>query len=135
MTTLHQIALGPNAVREALALAEAVADPARPGSAARLAVIVEELVYNLLDHGDPLPGATIRLSLTREAEGVRLVLIDHAAPFDPRDAPHVGTLPPDDRGGGAGLALVRAWSRIVAYSRIAGLNRLELVVLDDPDDP
>ena len=132
---LQHIALGPNAVGTALALADAIADPARPGLAARLAVIVEELVANLVEHGDVAAGTIIEFGMAATADGVRVVLIDDAAPFDPRTAPHVGDRPDDGRGGGAGLAIVRAWSRILAYSRIDGRNRLELLVHDDPGDP
>ncbi len=132
---LHQIALGPNAVGDALALVEAIADPARPGTCARLAVIVEELVINLVEHADIDTDGTIGLGLEPVAEGVHVVLVDGAAPFDPRTAPHVGEMPDAARGGGAGLAIVRAWSRILTYSRIGGRNRLELLVHDDPADP
>ncbi len=133
--TLHQIALGPNAVCEALALVAAISDPARPGTCARLAVIVEELVVNLVDHAEIAGGGTIALALTPTAQGVEVVLIDQAVPFDPRTAPHIGAVPNEERGGGAGLAIVRAWSRILTYSRIGGRNRLELLVHDDPADP
>jgi serine/threonine-protein kinase RsbW len=133
--SLHQIVLGPNAVGEALALVEAIADPARPGTCARLAVIVEELVINLVDHAEIAGAGTIALGLAATGAGIHVVLVDDARPFDPRTAPHVGTVPDEERGGGAGLAIVRAWSRILAYSRIGGRNRLELLVHDDPADP
>lgn len=133
--SLHQIVPGPNAVDEALALVEAIADPRRPGTGARLAVIVEELVINLVDHAKAGAGGDILLGLSATGSGVHVVLEDGAAPFDPRTAPHVGELPDGRRGGGAGLAIVRAWSRILTYSRIDGRNRLELLVHDDPADP
>ena len=132
--SLQQIALGPNAVAEALTLAEAIADPARPGTSARLAVIVEELVINLVEHAEPAPGSMISLGMEPVADGIRVVLIDDAAPFDPRAAPHLGETPNEERGGGSGLAIVRAWSRILTYSRIDGRNRLELIVHVDPED-
>lgn len=133
--SLHQIVLGPNAVGEALALVEAIADPARPGTCARLAVIIEELVINLVEHAETGMGSAIAIALTGTGQGIHVVLVDDALPFDPRTAPHVGDLPNEERGGGAGLAIVRAWSRILAYSRINGRNRLELLVYDDPADP
>ena len=133
--SLHQIALGPNAVAEALSLVEAIADPTRPGTCARLAVIVEELVVNLVEHAAVDGDAVIGLGLAATPDGVHVVLIDEAKPFDPRTAPHVGAVPNMERGGGAGLAIVRAWSRILTYSRIGGRNRLELLVHDDPADP
>ena len=47
---------------------------------------------------------------------------DAGLPFDPRDAVFEG--PNLERGGGAGLELIRAWSRIADYTRRAGRNRL-----------
>lgn len=131
---LHQIVIGPNMVGEALALAETIADPARPGTAARVAVVVEELVMNLLDHTQIDRSATLSIGFEPVATGVRVVLIDDAAPFDPRAARPIGDLPNEERGGGGGLELVRAWSRIVRYTRIAGRNELELIVHVDPED-
>jgi anti-sigma regulatory factor (Ser/Thr protein kinase) len=131
---LHRIALGPNAASEALALAEAIADPARAGTGARLAVVIEELVLNLVDHANLNRSSDFLLGLLSIPDGVHVVLIDDAMPFDPRTAPHVGDIPNEERGGGSGLAIVRAWSRILTYSRVDGQNRLELIVYPDPDE-
>ena len=127
---LHRIALGPNSVSESLALVGDFAGRHAIGSTAALAIVVEELVCNLVDHRDTNPQDAIGLCLEREAGGVRLTLIDEGAPFDPRRAPPPGDLPPD-RGGGAGLALVLAWSRELNYTRVGRRNRLELVVPDE----
>ena len=53
------------------------------------------------------------------------MLVDNGAPFDLRLAPEPGELPPE-RGGGAGLALVRAWAQVETYARVDDRNRLEL---------
>jgi anti-sigma regulatory factor (Ser/Thr protein kinase) len=89
----------------------------------RLAIIVEELVENLVEHAVQPPGAVIRLGIRIEAGRVWLTLVDEAAPFDPRRAMPTST---PARGGGAGLALVRAWTRIEGYDREAGCNVLKL---------
>jgi anti-sigma regulatory factor (Ser/Thr protein kinase) len=126
---LHQIRLGPNAVSEALDQAAAFADAEGIEVSAELAMIVEELVCNLVEHGRRGESGMIEIGIFRSADGVRLTLIDDCAPFDPRTAPAVGDLPPD-RGGGAGLALVRAWSRILSYAQAGDRNILNLVIPD-----
>ncbi|MES2496813.1 MAG: ATP-binding protein [Pseudomonadota bacterium] len=93
--------------------------------AARLAIIIEELVTNIADHGGMAVGEMVELTL-RRAEGgpVSVVLSDAGIPFDPRGAPADEAIP--DRGGGAGLNLVRSWAILRDYRRESGRNRLEL---------
>lgn len=98
-----------------------------PDVIARLAIIVEELVMNLVEHADRPDDNYISLTLEREFVGVRVVIEDDCAPFDPRAFAPQGELPPD-RGGGAGIRLVMAWSRALDYRRVAGRNRLTLIV-------
>ena len=47
-------------------------------------------------------------------------------PFDPRETQADRPIP--DRGGGAGLALVRAWSRIESSQSVGDRNRLQLLI-------
>lgn len=91
--------------------------------AERLAIVVEELVQNLVEHAVQPPGAVIGLALWIDAGRIWLKLVDRAAPFDPRGA---AMMPIPERGGGAGLAMVRAWTRIDSYVRAAGCNVLLL---------
>ena len=108
-------------------MVDAVAEAAGADIHARLAIVVEELVVNLVEHAE---GATaIWLALEPVEAGVRVVLVDDAASFDPRTAATEG--PNEQRGGGAGLAMVRAWSRILGYTREGDRNRLELIVHGD----
>nr|WP_232307140.1 ATP-binding protein [Sphingomonas sp. Y57] len=94
---------------------------------ARLAIIVEELVTNLIEHGGAGAAEAIELSLAWRDEGaVALVLSDGGGAFDPREAPHDVAIP--DRGGGAGLNLVRAWASILDYRSEGGRNRMELSI-------
>ena len=90
----------------------------------RLCIILEELVTNLFEHGEMPDGAAAELVLTGEADAVHILLSDPARPFDPRTAPEDG--PPKERGGGAGIRIVRQWARIVSYETEEGRNRLEL---------
>ena len=112
-------------VGAALAAARGFADRAglAPGPARRLAIIVEELMANLVDHAGLGAGDIIDLALVRRPDHVVLVLGDPAAPFDPRLAPPPTDLPPH---GGAGLALVLAFAQAIDYGRSDGRNRLEV---------
>ena len=85
---------------------------------------MEEWVVNVLEHGQLKPGSRIGLTLGREDGLVRLIFSDAGVPFDPRTIDFEG--PNEERGGGVGLALIRAWSRIADYRRHAGRNRLTL---------
>ena len=101
---------------------------------ARLCILVEELAANLADHGTPGP-TPATLALARLPGCIRIVLTDSGAPFDPRAAPAEPR--PQARGGGAGLAIVRAWGRIADYRQEGGGNRLEvhLPLTAGPDRP
>ncbi|HEX7761143.1 MAG TPA: ATP-binding protein [Caulobacteraceae bacterium] len=95
-----------------------------PIAAGRLAVVVEEWVANVVEHGGPQDGARIVLRL-RLIEGVVLLSVSDAGrPFDPRTSAFNGPNP--ERGGGAGLALIANLCRIAGYARRAGRNRLVL---------
>lgn len=93
-----------------------------PGMAARLTITVEELVANALEHGG---AGEITLELADHADRIDLILLDNGLTFDPREA-SAADLPNPETGGGVGLALVKAWSRIDSYAREGGSNRLEL---------
>ncbi|MBW8812250.1 MAG: ATP-binding protein [Caulobacterales bacterium] len=112
------------AVGRALAAARRFAEAARldPTAADRLAIVVEEWVGNVVDHGGAAPGSRIDLALARERSLVRLTVSDAGAPFDPRTAGFEG--PNLERGGGAGLALIAAWTRVADYRRRGGRNHL-----------
>ena len=92
--------------------------------AARLSIIVEELVYNLVDHGDIGEDGLIELVLTHEDGVVGIVLSDSGVAFDLRTAESEEEIP--EQGGGAGIDLVRAWAEIVDYASDKGRNRLLL---------
>lgn len=88
---------------------------------ARLAIIVEELAFNLVDHG----GADeVELVLSHDGTAVEIMLRDSGPPFDPRAAQTGEAIP--ERGGGAGIDLVRAWAEILDYRSDGGWNHLNL---------
>ena len=114
------------AVSRAVRLARGFAD--RRGldavAANHLAVVVEEWIANVVEHGGPQGGARIVLRLSLEGGLVRVAVSDAGRPFDPRNAAF--DQPNAERGGGAGLAMIASLSRIATYVRRAGRNRLVL---------
>ena len=123
---LHCTVAGPRAVADATTAARAFAadQGIADSDVSRLCVVVEELVANLYDHGGVTGGDRVDLSLFRASEGIRILLGDTGRPFDPRTATSSRTRPA--RGGGAGIAIVKAWTRFVDYTVHPGGNRLEL---------
>ena len=94
------------------------------GHAARLAIMIEELVTNLVEHGGIGEHGVIELALTREGGVIAIALSDTGVAFDLRASESDDVIP--DRGGGAGIDLVRAWADIVDYQSSDGENRLIL---------
>ena len=123
---------GEKAVSEASAAARGFAEARSLAGddRARLCVIVEELVSNLYDHGGLGTDDRIELGLASEPDAIRITLVDPAAPFNPWEAATLVERP--ERGGGAGLDIVRAWTRFVGYGRTPEGNRLELILPFNP---
>ena len=91
---------------------------------ARLCIIIEELVANLYDHGGVSRDEEIILSLASEPKGLTITILDPGRPFDPRQ-PRRKT-DSSDRGGGAGIDIIRSWALISSYEVTDEGNRLEL---------
>lgn len=94
------------------------------GDAARLGIIIEELVTNLYEHGGVRNDDMIEVGLRREGEAVTISISDPGTTFDPRTVA-MQDIPPE-RGGGAGIGLVKGWAEIVDYRSSGGRNRLDL---------
>lgn len=103
----------------ACALGETVAD--------RLCIVVEEWLSNVVEHGEPPPASRLIMRVQHDAAGLTLIFTDAGQPFDPRTTPAFEG-PNLERGGGAGLELVRAWAEIAHYRHRRGRNRVVLVV-------
>ena len=113
----------------AVAAARSFAEEADLGerSAARLAVVVEELVSNALRHGAPDRWIKVSLKLESSPLGVAIGFEDDAGPFDPTSRPaFVG--PDAETGGGVGLELVRAWAETFDYERVGDRNRIDIAL-------
>jgi serine/threonine-protein kinase RsbW len=93
-------------------------------AADQLAVIVEEWAANIVEHSRASPGSLIVLRLERVGDAARLTFTDAGVAFDPRTLEDAG--PNLERGGGAGIALIRTWCEIETYERRRGRNRLVL---------
>jgi anti-sigma regulatory factor (Ser/Thr protein kinase) len=104
----------------------------RAKSTRRLAIIVEEIVTNVLCHAGADRDITLTLRLEQTEAGLFVALEHDGIPFDPRLAPP-RELPNPDRGGGVGLALVKAWAEIVCYDCQGQHNRLVLRLHPCPD--
>jgi len=121
-----RLAVGPGAAARAIArtrrFAEAAALP--EASAHRLAIVVEEWINNIVEHGQAPAGSLVVFRLEQARGQVRVHFSDAGRAFDPRQARNRG--PNLQRGGGAGLALIAGWCEIEAYRRGRGRNRLVL---------
>jgi serine/threonine-protein kinase RsbW len=108
---------------------------ARQGVAARarkcVALVLEEATMNLVMHGFSGSGehhAVVRVFLLPDT--VQVSLVDDGMPFDPLAAPlpeRPSTLAAAQPGG-LGLPLMRRFSREMHYERLAGRNRLTLLL-------
>lgn len=112
----------PRAIAHAMLFADRVGVPAP--TAQSLALVVEEWVMNVIEHGAADPASLISIRFERRGEEIRVTVSDAGCAFDPRGVKTAG--PNEERGGGAGLALIQAWSRITDYRRRGGRNRLVL---------
>jgi serine/threonine-protein kinase RsbW len=134
LTATYFLALGNEAIREALTRAESYCEQAKCGENARakLAIIVEEIVANIVEHGNCPAQTQIELSFARVAGEIVVTFVDEGERFDPRTSDAPGDLPPD-RGGGAGIALVKAWTSALDWDYKDGRNHLRLVIADHGD--
>lgn len=121
---------GPESVHRAVMLAQsyAIDHQLAPVQAAKLAVLVEEAVTNVYEHGEAAQGFSGWLALQPDPAGICILLADSGIPFDPRSVAEAD-MPNAERGGGVGLAMIRAWAQIADYRREDGLNLLELLLL------
>jgi anti-sigma regulatory factor (Ser/Thr protein kinase) len=115
---------GLDAIHDALIAAHSFAERAAldGADASRLAIVVEELVTNLYDHGGLSDADEFEVDLVLNSADVIVTITDPGRPFDARRIADDVRLP--DRGGGAGLRLVRSWASTIDYRRIDGRNRL-----------
>jgi serine/threonine-protein kinase RsbW len=132
LTAKIRLGAGRNTTRKALELVRDFVARAHCGvdAEAKLSIIVEELVTNIVEHGAPPPDSEITIELSAMGADIGLILSDEGTYFDLRTADAPAKLPPV-RGGGAGIALVLSWSNVIDYARIDGRNVLTLIIPND----
>jgi anti-sigma regulatory factor (Ser/Thr protein kinase) len=132
LTAKIRLLVDGSTTRKALELVRDFVTRAQCGSdaEAKLSIIVEEMVTNIVEHGAPPPDSEITIELSAIGTDIGLTLSDAGTFFDPRTADAPAELPPEC-GGGAGIALVLSWSRVISYARIDGRNVLTLVIPND----
>jgi serine/threonine-protein kinase RsbW len=123
---------GPDTVNDATLAARDFAVRSGLGQAegARLAIIVEELVANLYDHGGLNDEDPVEIELSAGTDSVCLVITAAGAPFHPGLPLPEADIP--SRGGGAGLKFVQAWTLSIDHQQVDGRNRWAVVMPIDP---
>ena len=96
----------------------------------RIQLVVEELVTNIVTHGLPPAGSRIGFRFERTVSSMRIEITDRAALFDPRSEIQASTSDTlhAKKEGGVGWPLILRWCRIADYERIAGENRVVLIM-------
>lgn len=105
----------------------------------RLALLVEELFTNTVEHGHRGDSEEpVRLAFDAAPGRVALTYEDTAPAYDPFavvDAPDAAAGVEERRVGGLGVILVAAMASDVEYRRVEGKNRISLVITAPPGRP
>lgn len=93
-------------------------------------IVVEELITNIITHGNPPVSTTVDYQFCRVGEGVRICLSDCGIPFDPAGLKSVSDVdePPADREGGWGWPVILEWCELERYGRENGRNHVALLL-------
>jgi len=99
---------------------------------ARVLIVLEELITNLLKYGysaDTSP-RTVEITLSMEGDQLLIELVDDACPFDPLAAPAPELDQPTAARpiGGLGLYIVRSLTEGMRYRRIDNRNVTQLIL-------
>ena len=94
----------------------------------RVLTAVDEIVSNVVRHGDRDGGGTIDVKFGSDEAMVLISVADSGPAFDPLSMPPPDTSAPLDarKAGGLGIALVRALADDVRYERRDGRNHLSM---------
>jgi len=97
-------------------------------TAAQINLVLDELVTNIIEHGDSENEHIIEIGLTRTESEFSIVITDDGPPFDPTlRTPPDTTLPVEERQcGGLGIHLVRNLCSHCNYVRANDKNILTL---------
>ncbi len=129
LTTVCELIANHDAVTAALEHARAFVTvvSCEAEAEARLFVLIEEAVSNIVEHGNAPVESVIRLELSEIGADIAITITDCGVFFDPRAHDTSGVVI-SERGGGAGIALIQSWSTAIDYGAANGRNTLRLVI-------
>lgn len=93
-------------------------------------IVVEELVTNIVTHGQPEQDTEISYEFSAGGDAIQLRLSDSGVPFDPRNLvipPEVEN-EPNEQEGGWGWPLILKWCDLETYEHVDGKNVLGLSI-------
>lgn len=99
-----------------------------PKTVAEINLVLEEIISNIIAHGDRLQKTPITITLAKEGRELTMTVVDKGPTFDPTicASPDI-TLPLQHREtGGLGIHLVRTFCQRCSYTRENGSNILKL---------
>ena len=99
-----------------------------PKTVSEINLVLEEIIANIIAHGDRTKQQPIKITLAREGQELTMTVTDEGPSFDPTicTAPDV-TVPLQDRKtGGLGIHLVRTFCQGCSYTRKNNSNILIL---------
>ena len=102
----------------------------------RLGIVAEELVRNVIEHGDPQTGSRVDVTLVHADTGIEIHITDKGRAFDPRttlDRSEGAVSAQPEKGSAVGWPLINLWCCIEQYEREYDTNRLRLLMSFDSD--
>lgn len=132
LTAVCALAADQSAIAAAIDHAKTFASSASCGAEAeaRLLILIEEAVSNIIEHGNAPPDSKIGIEIAAIGADIGVTITDAGSYFDPRDH-DPGPVVISERGGGAGIALIQAWSMLIDYAETDGRNTLRLVIANN----
>ncbi|MGB3290193.1 MAG: ATP-binding protein [Burkholderiaceae bacterium] len=136
------LAPGPDAIPQALAWLESVAEAERWPTrlAFQLALCLDEALSNVVMYGfDPKKGGPaqprISLAVLRNNRSVAIDIVDNGIPFDPtqRTPAELAATLDETRIGGHGIRLMRHYLQSIDYHHDEGKNHLRLTAANAAD--
>ena len=125
-----EVAANRSATRKMIEAAARFAEGAHLGNEdqVRLRIVVEEILTNLLKHGQLRAESSIGYSFKRSNEGALIEVTDDGLSFDPRRDLKTEQTRQRQAEGGQGWPLIMSWCRVVDYRNEQGRNRLRLLL-------
>lgn len=97
-------------------------------------LVLNEAVTNVIRYAyEDSATHTVTITLTNRPEAIQIEIDDDGRPFDPLKVPPMSFAPDLEHApiGGRGIRLIKHYADEQSYSRIAGFNRLRLLLRKD----